>query len=274
MANIRILYNNVADSATPSATTAISAELGADNLLTEIKTQIFRSSNLTPTITYNWSTNVQSINCVILPCTNLTETSTIRIKLYNTGLSVIYDSGVIPAIRSDNLYSGPLSYNVNLFSFGFFSKTAIWLPSTINNVSKMDIILSDPSNTFGYIDCSRVLAGVYWEPLYNIENGIQLNIIDESSISRTNAGNLTTNRGFIYDRISFNYSLLPESDKVILGNIVRAVGSNKNFFTSLFPDSSNGAEEHDFMIYGKRANSSITYKIFGFYNHSMDIVSW
>lgn len=274
MSNIRILYNNVADLVIPTATTAISAELGASNLLTEIKTQIFRSSNLTPTITYNWSTNVQSINCVILPCTNLTETSTIRIKLYNTGLSVIYDSGVIPAIRSDNLYSGPLSYNVNLFSFGFFSKTAIWLPSTINNVSKMDIILSDPSNTFGYIDCSRVLAGVYWEPLYNIENGIQLNIIDESSISRTNAGNLTTNRGFIYDRISFNYSLLPESDKVILGNIVRAVGSNKNFFTSLFPDSSNGAEEHDFMIYGKRANSSITYKIFGFYNHSMDIVSW
>lgn len=274
MNNIRILYNNIADLASITASTAISVEMGASNLLTEIKTEIFRSSTLTPTITYDWASKVQSINCVILPCTNLTKSSTIRIKLYNTRLSVLYDSGAITAVRSDNLYTGPLPYNVNLFSFGFFSKTAIWLPSTINNVSKMDIILSDPSNAFRYIDCSRVLAGVYWEPTYNIENGIQLNIIDESATSRTNAGNLVADRGFIYDRISFNYSLLPESDKVILGNIIRAVGSSKNFFTSLFPNSSNGAEEHDFMIYGKRSNSSLTYKIFGFYNHSMDIVSW
>ena len=274
MSNIRILYNNIADLAVVSAATAISSEMGASNLLTESKTSIFRSSNLSPTITYDWSTNVQSINCIILPCTNLTQTSTIRIKLYDTLLSVIYDSGIIPAVRSNSIYRGGLPYNVNLFSFGFFSKTAIWLPSTISNVSKMDIILSDPSHSFGYIDCSRVLAGVYWEPSYNIENGIQLNITDESTTTRTNAGNLVSDRGFIYDRISFNYSLLTEEDKRILGTIIRNVGINKNFFVSLFPNASSIDEEHDFMIYGKRSNSSLTYKIFGFYNHSMDIVSW
>lgn len=274
MSNIRILYNNIADLASVTTSTAISTEMGAANLLTEIKTEIFRSSTLTPTITYDWASNVQNINCIILPCTNLTETATIRIKLYDLSLTLIYDSGIVQAVRSNNLYNGALTYNVNLFSFGFFSKTALWLPSIVPGVSKMEIILSDPSNASRYIDCSRVLSGVYWEPSYNIENGIQLNIIDESTTSRTNAGNLVSDRGFIYDRISFNYSLLTEEDKITLGNIIRNVGTNKNLFISLFPNATSKDEEHDFMIYGKRANSSLTYKIFGFYNHSMDIISW
>lgn len=274
MPNLRILYNNIADLAsTISVATAASASMDWDKLLTEIKTEVFRSTTTTPTITYNWGSD-QSINCIILPCTNFTKDALIRIKLYDVSNVLLYDTTSIAAVKSTNIYSGSLVYNSNLFSYGFVSKTAIWLPSTIDLIRKMEIIISDTTNTAGYIECSRVLSGVYWEPSFNVENGVQLNIVDESITSRTNAGNSVSDRGYIYDKISFNYALLPETDKIILANIIRNVGSHKNFFISTFPDTTSGNEEHDFMIYGKRTNSPLTYRMFGFYSHSMELTSW
>lgn len=274
MANLRILYKNIADNASSiSALTAASADMDYDKLLTEIKTEVFRSTNTSPTITYNWGTD-QSINCVVLPCTNLSESATIRIKLYDSLNNLLYDSTAVDAVLSTHIYSGPLTYNVNLFSFGFYSKTAHWIPTLYSTVRKMEIILSDPSNPAGYIDCSRVLAGEYWEPTYNVDKGLQLSTLDESITSRTNAGNLVSNRGFIYDKVSFNYSLVPSTDKSTLSEIIKSVGTSKNFFVSIFPENSDGDEEHDFMLYGKRSNSALTYKAFTFYDHSMEITSW
>ena len=274
MANLRILYNNIADLASSiSVLTAASANMDYDKLLTEVKTEIFRSTTTSPTITYNWSSD-QSINCVILPCTNLNGTATIRVKLYDSLNVLLYDSTAVDAITSNHIYSGPLTYNVNLFSYGFYSKTALWIPSTYTTVRKMEILLSDPSNAAGYIDCSRVLAGIYWSPTYNITNGMQLYSIDDSSTSRTNAGDLVSTRGFIYDKLSFNFSLVPEADKAELHKISKYIGTNKNFFISIFPENTNGDEEHDYMIYGKRANSIFSYKLFGYYDYSMEITSW
>jgi len=119
MANLRILYNNIADLASSiSVATAASASTDWDKLLTESKTEIFRSTTTTPTITYNWSSN-QSINCIILPCTNFTKDALIRVKLYDASNVLIHDTGSIPAVKSTNIYSGPLTYNSNLFSYGF-----------------------------------------------------------------------------------------------------------------------------------------------------------
>lgn len=274
MANLRILYNNIADLASSvTAVTEVNATMGASKLLTEVKTEVLRSTNTSLTITYNWSLD-QNINCVILPCTNITNTGTIRIKLYDSLNVLLYDSTAIQAVESTQLYSGTNTYNVNLFSYGFFSKTAVWLPNTINNIRKLEIIISDPSNTTGYIDCSRVLAGVYWSPTYNITNGMQLYSVDDSSTSRTNAGNLVSNRGFLYDKLSFNFALLTDSDKAELYKISKYIGTNKNFFVSIFPEASNTNEEHDYMIYGKRSNSIFSYKLFGYYDYSMEIISW
>lgn len=272
MANIRVVHNNLSDLASVTVSGSASASMGASNLKTEIKTEVWRSNTLTPYITVNW-TSLQSINCVIVPCTNLSETATIRVQLYDAVPNLLYDSGVISAIVTPDIYAGSATYNVNLFSYGFFSKTAVWFP-TVTGVDAAVITFADPSNPAGYIDCSRLIMGSYWEPTYNVENGIQLLTIDDSNTSRTNAGNLVADRGFIYDKVSFNYALLPEADKSSLANIIRAVGTYKNFFISVFPEGATGSEEHDFMIYGKRVNSPLTHRVFGFYNHTMEIVSW
>lgn len=272
MSNLRLLYNDIVVDATISASTT-SGSLVAANMKTETKSEVHRSTGTSVTYTLSWATD-QSVNAVVLPCTNLSLTSTIRVRLYDSISTLLHDTTTVDAAPGFNLSLGTSIHNANLFSYGFMSKSAIWLPSVLTTVRSIVIDLADSSNTAGYIDCARILAGVYWQPSNNVENGIQLQSVDASNISRTNAGELVFDRGFINDKVSFNFALLSESDRTEILKIIRAVGTTKNIFISVFPGHSVSTVEQDFMLYGKRSNSALTYRLFGFYNHSMELISW
>lgn len=273
MANLRILYNDIVKNVSSITASNTAIGLGAIFMKSDTKSEVHRSTGTSVSYTLSWSSD-QAINTVILPCTNLSGTATIRIRLYNSALVELYDSTVITAVPGFNLDVSTITYNANLFSYGFMSKSALWISSTYSTVRSCVIDLVDTNNDAGYIDCSRILAGVFWEPSNNIENGVQIQSIDGSIISRTNAGELVYDIGFINDKISFNFALLSEDDRTELMKIIRKVGVTKNFFISIFPGYTTSTVEQDFMIYGKRSNSAFTYKVFGFYNHSMEIISW
>ncbi len=273
MSNIKILYNNIYDLASSVVASNTAGSLNVANLTTETKSHTHRSTGTSVSFTLNWSTN-QELNCIILPCTNLSATATIRVRLYDSVDSLLWDSTAIIAVPGLNINTGTRAYNANAFAFGFLSKTAVYTDTLYTTVRKCVIDLVDTSSSVGYIDTSKILVGKYWQPEFNIENGVQLLTTDNSIISRTNAGELVTDLGFVYDKINFNYTLLPETDRTELAKIIKLVGTNKNFFVSLFPEYEDDTAEQDFMIYGKRSNSSLTYRTFGFYNHSMEIVSW
>lgn len=273
MANLRILYNNLTDTATITASTTRNF-LVASRMQTDIKSEVHRSVSTSVTYTVNWGASTKSINCVILPCTNLSSTSTIRIRLLTAASALLYDSGVLDAVPGWNLELGSAVHTVNEFAYGLISKTAVWFLQPITGISKIEVILDDPLNSAGFIDCSRILAGIYWEPSFNSDNGIQIVSLDDSIISQTHAGELVYDRGFIRDKLNFNYSLLSETDRSELNKIIKFVGIYKNFFISVFPEYEVPKIEHEYMLYGKRSNNPITYKLFGFYNHSMEILSW
>ena len=77
---IRILNNNAADRATLSASTT-AGSLVVANLKTDYKSDVYRSTGTTATITATWTSN-ETIGVVVLPFCNLTATATIRVKLY------------------------------------------------------------------------------------------------------------------------------------------------------------------------------------------------
>lgn len=273
MPNLRILYKDLVANTSSLTASNTAIGLGAINMKSETKSEIHRSTGTSVSYTLAWSTD-QSINTVILPCTNLSGTATIRVRLYDSISTVLYDSTVITAVPGFNLDISNITHNANLFSYGFMSKSAIWIPTIYTTVRTCIIDLVDTNNNSGFIDCSKILAGVYWEPSNNVENGIQIQSVDASNITRTNAGELVYDIGFINDKISFNFSLLSETDRANLLKIIRRVGTIKNFFISIFPEYTVSTVEQDFMLYGKRSNSALSYKVFGFYNHSMDITSW
>lgn len=277
MPNIRIVYDNIADTTSSLTASTTSGTLVANNLQTDLKVQVHRSTGTSVSYTAKWSGN-QTVGCVALPCTNLTANATMRVRLYSdTNATVLVsDSGTNTAVPGFNLDPKlwPTARNANSFAYGGGVKAVAWFTNQPTNVRAVVIDLVDSANPAGYIDSSRLVIGAYWSPTYNIQNGIQFDITDNSLTSRRDSGDLVADRSFSYDTFTFDFSILPDSDKNQLIKILRNVGVYKNIFVSLLPGDTSTITEHESSIYGKRSNSSITYQLYGYYAHQMQLTGW
>lgn len=271
MPNLRIIFDNKADSATVS----VSNGTNAANMQNDYKGKIHRSSGTTVSYTLTWASQI-TLGGVALPATNLTSDATIRVRAYITGApdTLVTDSSVIYACPGQTLelwnWSQPL--NANAFFYGGASKTAVWFNSPVA-CDKVVIDLVDTNNPAGYIDCARLVVGNYWEPKFNMSNGAQVTINDISETVRNDTGDLLADRGIIHDMISFDFSLLLDEDRLALTQLLRKIGTSRNFLMSTIPDN-NSILEQTYMIYGKRTNSSINMELYGIYSHSMEIEGW
>jgi hypothetical protein len=275
MANVRIIYDNAAERASNiTASTTVTNGLAATSLASNTKSLAHRSTGTTVTYTLSWST-AEQINGIILPATNLSSVATIGAVV--NGTTTITTINACPSTTLDN-YSGVK--NVNSFPYGGLSKTALWFPSTYN-VTTLSITLSDSGKTSignpaypGYIDCSRIVCGKYWEPSLGVsKDGLELVIADTTQTSRSDTGDLYADRGTIYDQLNFNLGILTKSDKEELIKILKYTGNYRNIALSVFPEGNN-RNEQDYIIYGKRETSGISYLVHNFYSNSFSIIGW
>lgn len=274
MANVRIIYNDAAERATISVSGGSSAA-GYDpqTLKTNTKSLAHRSNSTSITYTLSWAA-AEQINCVILPATNLSSTATITVNSGGTTYA-----NAVPACASTPLDGHSGSKNVNSFPYGGLSKTAVWF-STTPTLSSLNITLTDNNKTAlgypGYIDCSRIVCGKYWEPQYGVDkDSLQLTVDDTTQTSRSDSGDLYSDRGTIYEQLSFNLGVITKSDREELIKLLRTVGNYKNIAISVFPETNtNTRNEQDYIIYGKRETSSISYLVHNYYSSSFSITGW
>jgi hypothetical protein len=292
MPNMRIITTNLTDTAAVSASNQTSGFL-IDNVKTDYKSTFHRSGGATPlivTYTLSWNTD-QIVGGISLPCTNLSAAATIRVQLFSDTAGTVAittpstgDTGatLIAACTGSPIASLTTSTpNGNLFQFGVLSKTSIWYPTNFTNVRCIKITLSDTAaNTAGYIDCARIVCGSYWQPTHNASrNGLDLTVADTSQNSRTDAGDLVSDRGFINDELQLQLGLLSDTDRNNLLQLMRTAGTNRNILVSVFPENfstttRNNLTEQQYTVYGKRANSQFNYIIQGYGSSSMQITGW
>jgi hypothetical protein len=123
-----------------------------------------------------------------------------------------------------------------------------------------------------YVEVSRVVAGAYWSPTHNAEYGVQVSMGDTSKHERSDAGDLRTERGFSYKKISLDLNQMPSSDRATMWDIYRRNGMSKPLFFSLTPQSLDAGEEQTFSLYGKLSQqSSIRYQFANQYNTSIEL---
>ena len=93
MANLRIVYDNAANRATVAASTT-AGTLTASNLLTDIKSQVWRSIGTSATLTLEWD-DAEMVGMVSLPFASLTSEATIQVLgyLYTTDSNPLFDTG-------------------------------------------------------------------------------------------------------------------------------------------------------------------------------------
>lgn len=275
MPNLRILHDNALSRTATLTANTTSGSLVAANMQTEVKTAVHRTTGTTAAYTMTW-TNLESIGGVALPATNLTSSATIRVRLYSdtVGTTQIADSGTISACPSNalGLHGWTGAINANAFPYGGASKVAVWF-STHYNARRCVIDVVDTTNPAGYIDCARVVVGPYWEAPVNAKYGVTSSPVDMSSTSRSESGDQFTRRGAMYETLSLSLQELPEASRSTLLKILRSVGSYRNIFVSLLPGA--GAQvEQDYMIYGKRSSSPISYDFFNTFSNQLEIEGW
>lgn len=257
MANLRMVYDNAADTATITASST-AGSLAATNLQTDMKSEVWRSNNVLTgvDITMTWAA-AKRINMVALPFNNFTAAATMRVRGYTlSGDSVAaYDA-------TFNACTGALTVGgVNTFAYGGGTYASAWLPS-VGTWQKLIVTLADSTNPSGYLEAGRIVCGEYWSPTYTAEAGAELGVNDTTKNERSDAGDLRSDRGIIYKILKFDLNFLTTSDRDKLFTLLRANGAYKPVYISLVPESTDAQDEQIFQIYGKLVKAgSLKYQL-------------
>jgi len=277
MANLRLIYNNVADKATITASSTASGFATA-NMQNTQKTSVHRS-NSTSTVTYTlkWTT-AQSINSIALPATNLLSGDKIDVVLY--AIDTTDAAGPVAQFINKNaclgrtmiLQEGNTTSTYKDFGLGGATKTSLWFTKA-HSIQAMQITLTR-ATVAQQIDCARIVCGQYWEPTRQISRGIDLGTEDQSDITTTRSGNTYVDRKTISDTLNFNIEYINDQDRKTLLQIMRTWGNNGLIYYCLFPDNDNTEYTQAYSIYGRLQNTSLQYQYFGFYSSSIQLISW
>jgi hypothetical protein len=271
MANLRLIYNNIADSASITASST-AAGFSVNNLKNTQKTSVHRSTDTTVTYTLTW-TATQYINCVALPATNLKSGATIQVQLYSdlTSTVPLTDSGPQQACtgRTVTLYNKTSSPTYVDFGFGAATKTSIWFNQKYQAQKAVITITSDSA-----IDCSRIVCGTYWESSRQVNRGIELGFEDTSEITTTRSGNTYEDRKPITETMRFDLEYISDTDRQELQKLMRSWGSSALIYYCVFPDNTNPEVTQSYSIYGRSNSNSLQYQFHKYYNTSFEIRSW
>lgn len=272
MANLRVIYNNIADTAIITASTTASG-FSVDNLKNTQKTSVHRSTGNEVAYTLNWSTP-QQVSAVALPATNLVAGATIRVQGYSgsTEDTLVFDTGApLQACKNREIviYNKTAQPSYVDFGFGGATKTSVWLsqPATVVRV------IITITNSYA-IDCARLIVGKYWESSRQASRGIDIGFTDSSEITTTRSGNTYADRKPISETMRFDLEYISDTDRIEIQKIMRSWGSNALLYVCLFPDNSNPETTQTYSIYGRNTVNTIQYQFYKLYGTSMDLTSW
>lgn len=267
--NLTIIYDNRADYATLAVSSQASASLGSANLITDIKSDVWRSSSTTATITATWTTG-QIIGGIALAYTNLSAAATMRVRGYTLAGDTVplFDTGTNLACPpwALGLWNwGAVPLGVNAFTYGGGATACTWLNTQVA-VTKIVIDLVDTTNTAGYIEVGRLVAGSYWESAKNVDYGAGATVKDTSKQFRNDAGDLLTDVGTRHRGQTLPISKLSADECANLWNILLGNGLSRPVFMSLYPNSDDPRLEQSHMMWCKLvATPAVTvpsYRIF------------
>ncbi|MDC8756270.1 hypothetical protein [Janthinobacterium fluminis] len=256
MTNLRIISDNAADRAVLSVSSQAGG-LGAANLLTDIKGQVWRAAGTSATLTAVWPAG-ERIGGVHLPFCNLSSGATVRVRGYTwaTDAAPVFDTGAVFACPALPLgvweWGAPLG--VNAFAYGGGAHGRVWIePSHV--VQKLVIDIVDVGNAAGYVEAARLVCGYYWSPTHNADYGAPLTVIDRSAQYRNEAGDMMVSRGTQHRKQSLNLSALSAEDRAALYAIARGNGMARPLLLSVCPANADPLLEQAHQMYCRLVTS-------------------
>ncbi len=274
----RLLLSDAIPAATLSAAGTV-AGMGADKLKTDPKGEACRITGSSATLVATWA-SAQTIGVVILPACSLGPSSQIRIQAFAdiAGTELLEDSDWQWAVPGANLgnwdFSQPLNQHSwpNVASANDFSTGAPTVASYFRQhhaAQRLEVQLQDPGAAF--IDVSRLVAGPFLQCRYNASYGASAGVIDLSSNTRSEAGDIKTDWAPRARRLAFNLEFVPDHQRASIYDLLKA-GIGRWVFADLCYGRADTRCRQDLMLYGKLTQpGSMAWAMHGYHSTQFDI---
>lgn len=275
-ANIRILYENQANTASSLAASSTAGSLVASNMLSDIRTRVHRSIGTNVSYTLQWTT-AKILSMAALAFCNLRPTATIRVRCNAQpgDIAPIQDTGAVLACGYTpfGLFGwGVQPLGVNAFRYGGGVYGRVYFPPT--SCKELIITVDDPGNPAGYIETSRIITGSYWEPESNPGWGAELGVSYNSAHEISEGGDLRTEIKAKRRKLGMELSWLKnEVDQQRMYEILIGTGMDRPLFVSLFPQAANPALEQRFQMYAKlEGDMAMAHPKFGLFSAPLTLL--
>lgn len=188
------------------------------------------------------------MSAVVVYGHNLTSLSTIQVEYLLDG-QVVYDSGEI--IAADLIPLGVWRAGIDPWGKQDLTELPtvqynIWTSSTL--VDGYRITIKDPDNPDGYLEVSRIFAGVSYSPQINPKYGLSLEWQDFSENQRTESGSLRTVGAGTARRLTFDLGHLDDVELTRLSREMLRSGKGRDLYVSVYPGAGGMMEaEHAFV---------------------------
>jgi len=166
--------------------------------------------------------------------------------------SYAYDSG--------NILFSPAPYKIlhgltqtqasSAYAYGGGKYACFWLPNKVSAYG-LAVDITDTNNLQGYVEVSRLICGDYWAPSVVDVQGTSLQVVDTSSHSRTDGGDLYTYVGTKHRKQALNLPSIEPTSRKQLWDIMWGNGISKPIFISTYSNNTDASLEAAHMLYGK-----------------------
>lgn len=262
MAKMRIIGENFADSVTLTADPVVPTSTPLTNMQTASRSKVVR------TLAYGEVDHIQdfmgdfvpikAVSALVIGRHNMPTGTNINFKLYSDPGqlgTVLYDSGTL-TLTTDEAGGDPLVWgayawgsfswgqdNISSDEFKVPSNWVHWLPTIINSCRSFKLSIEVTNRE---IEIGRLIIGNYIEPTYNFSLGHTLAWKEDTKQYRTDGGTLRSDISIPVRELNFDLNTINESDRSSLQYSMRYVGLRRDFYISLFPDSTNINKKTDY----------------------------
>lgn len=252
---MKIIYDNIADTAWIECIAGGSVStLPASNLGLMEPEKLWRMPDGVTSATLAVSfasrtasapTSIKPVNSVVLYGGNFSSASTWRVQIWEdeTQAVQVYDSGtvaLVPPIALGDLAWGTDPLGKSMYLGWPHTVGKLWFPTVYGGYMRIEIADSAPPD--GYMQARRLFVGDAFEPVHMPARGVQSGVVDRSKQQRTDGGNLYTEPGAQYRRLSVAGQWISAWERLQVSALKRQKGLREDVFITIFPGLGNSYE--------------------------------
>lgn len=254
-----MIINNFHDTATLTAT---SEALPVSYTQESGRTKIWRSEDTAPQVVNGTLPSPNFLSAMVVYNHNLTTAGIIRIEYLLQG-AVVFDSGDI--IASSLIPLGVWRAGVDPWGaqdLTEFPNThyVIWTEPTL--ATDYRITIKDPDNPDGYVQVSRIIAGLSYSPEMNASYGVNLEWEEFAEHRRTEGNSLRTIGEGTARVLTFDLAYLEREGLGELSRELLKAGKKQDIYINLYPEMGGALEAEHAFVARRQGNYGHTHDYF------------